>query len=59
MRPSKGRYLHMLTSILEKLEEGVIKACVSKTVGLDDLVGEVEGQEACPVGKVIMAPSSF
>jgi hypothetical protein len=54
-----GRYLHMLSGVVAKLAEGVIKPCVSKTVDLDDLVGQVADWEPCQVGKVLMVPSSF
>jgi hypothetical protein len=49
----------MLSGVVAKLAEGVIKPCVSKTVDLDDLVGQVADWEPCQVGKVLMVPSSF
>lgn len=53
-RGQQGRYLHILTDVLEKVENGAIKPMVHHTVSFDDACTTLDNLHQFTVGNVVL-----
>ncbi|XP_076444935.1 quinone oxidoreductase-like protein 1 [Babylonia areolata] len=54
MHAQHGRYQHILTDIMEKLDKGVLKSKIAQLVTLEEVSTVLQGLEDIRVGKVVL-----
>lgn len=54
MKAQHGRYQHILTDIMQKVDKGVLKVKIAQTVSMEEAVDILKGLEDIRVGKIVL-----